>query len=238
MLTNRSQEKELLDLGSAYYTKDEYEQCLHQLFRINQLTGIFNHTVKLIKEYPDDISIADVGCGGGLFLLHLGQIFPKMHLLGLDISPEAIRLAQNELDKWKIQKNPPKAHIEFQLQQPDEFKLAQESIDIILLTFVCHHFDDLSLIDFLQKAQNAVRKVLIIHDLHRNSLAYWFYKLVSPIVFKNRLITHDGLISIKRSFTRKELHTLLKQANINNYQIKWCFPFRWNVLVWKNNHDN
>ena len=235
MLPHRSQEKELLDLGSEYYTKEEYAHCLQQLFKINQISGIFNHTVKLLKQFPNNISLADIGCGGGLFLLHLSKKYPEMQLLGIDISEEAIQLAQNELELWNKNNLNPK--VTFQLQQAEEFKLTKESIDIILLTFVCHHFEDKDLIEFLKKAVNAMRTALIINDLHRNTIAYWFYKIFSPILFKNRLITHDGLISIRRSFTRKELHSLLQKADINNYKIKWCFPFRWSVIVWKKQHE-
>lgn len=231
MLTKRSQEKELLDLGSDFYTKEEYEHCLKQLFKINKMMGIFKHTVKLLKQFPDKVSLADVGCGGGLFLLHLSKKFPKMQLSGIDISEQAINLAQNELKDWS--QNQSKPNVAFQLQQVDEFKLSEESVDIILLTLVCHHFEDDALIPFLQKTINAVRKALIINDLHRSSIAYWFYKLMSPILFKNRLITHDGLISIQRGFTRKELDSILQQAGIANYKIKWRFPFLWNVVVWK-----
>ena len=231
MLTKRSKEKELLDLGSDYYTQEEYDHCLQQLFRVNKITGIFSHTVKLLKQFPNTISLADVGCGGGLFLLHLSTHFPEMKMVGIDISEEAIKLAQNELQRWKKDQFTP--NIEFLLQHPDEFILTKESIDIILLTLVCHHIEDDELILFLKKAVDATRIALIINDLHRNFIAYWFYKLLSPIIFKNRLITHDGLISIQRSFTRKELQYLLQQADIKNYQIKWCFPFRWSVTVWK-----
>jgi 2-polyprenyl-3-methyl-5-hydroxy-6-metoxy-1,4-benzoquinol methylase len=232
MLTKRSKEKELLDLGSDYYTEEEYKHCLKQLFRVNKITGIFNHTVKLLKQFPNNITLADVGCGGGLFLMHLSKHFPNMKMTGIDISEKAIHLAHDELHHWKGNNSNP--NIEFLLQHPDEFKLTQESIDIILLTLVCHHLEDEELIEFLKNAVNASRMALIINDLHRNSIAYWFYKLLSPIIFKNRLITHDGLISIQRSFTRKDLKYLLHEANIKNYQIKWCFPFRWSVLVWKN----
>ena len=72
---------------------------------------------------------------------------------------------------------------------------------------------------------------MIIHDLHRHYVAYWFYKLFSPILFRNRLITHDGLISIKRGFTRKEWHSALNKAGLTNYTLKWCFPFRWQLIL-------
>lgn len=231
MVTKRSKEKELMDLGPDFYTPEEYKQCLKILFKINKLLGFFKQTVKLLKYFPQDIVLADVGCGGGLFLLHLNKYYPKMQMLGVDISEEAIKVAQNELDDWQ-QKNG-SINVAFQLQQQPELEITPQSVDIILLTLVCHHLEDEELIEFLKKVNNTVRKAFIINDLHRNLLAYWLYKMSSTLLFRNRLITHDGLISIQRSFTRKELHYLLKQANIKNYQIKWHFPFRWSILVLK-----
>ncbi|BCA94685.1 hypothetical protein TUM19329_10460 [Legionella antarctica] len=233
MLTNRSQEKELMDLGPDFYTKAEYEQCLKKLFKINKLFGIFNHTVKLLKQFPGNASVTDVGCGGGLFLLHLSKYYPHMHMVGIDVSEEAIKLAQRELLQWKsIHQN---SNVDFQLQEEMDLKLSKNSRDIILLNLVCHHLEDEELIQFLKKAVDSVRIGLIINDLHRSKIAYWFYKLLSPMIFRNKLITHDGLISIQRSFTQQELHYLLRRADISNYQLKWCFPFRWSILVWKNN---
>ena len=232
MVAKRSQEKEILDLGPDFYTQEEYTQCLKILFQINKMLGIFNHTVKLLKPFPANASLVDVGCGGGLFLLNLSKHYPEMSLLGIDISAEAIKLAQNECRTWK--KTNPDLRVSCQLQQQEELALSPGSVDIILLTLVCHHLEDAILIAFLKTALKAARSALIINDLQRHPLAYWFYKRLSPFLFKNRLITHDGLISIQRSFTRKELHNLLQQADIKNYKISWCFPFRWSVIAWKN----
>jgi len=227
----RSKEKELLDLGPGFYTEEEYSQCLKLLFKVNKILGFFRHTVKILQKFPKNTSVVDVGCGGGLFLLHLSKHYPDMQLMGIDISEEAICLAQNELQQW--QQHKANINVEFQLQQQTEFTMLPDSVDIVLMTLVCHHIDDNELVSFLEKAHNAARKAIIINDLHRHTLAYWFYKILSPVLFRNRLITHDGLISIQRSFTRSELHFLIKQANITNYRIKWHFPFRWNILILK-----
>ncbi|MBA2653286.1 MAG: methyltransferase domain-containing protein [Tatlockia sp.] len=230
MLNKRSKEKELMDLGQDFYTQEEYEHCLKKLFTINQLMGIFRHTVKLLKRFPKDADLVDVGCGGGLFLLNLTNYFPDMKMLGLDISEKAIHLAEKELERWKQKKGG--INLSFQLEHQPELSLKQQSVDIILLTLVCHHVDDEDLIVFLKKANDIARKGLIINDLHRHPIAYWYYKFLSPL-FRNRLIRHDGLISIEKGFTRKELERLLKLATIKNYRIKWCFPFRWSILILK-----
>ncbi|MFI4918671.1 MAG: methyltransferase domain-containing protein [Legionellales bacterium] len=229
MLNQRSTEKELIDLGPDFYSPEEYAQCLKMLFQINRLLGFFRHTINTLKRFPNNSSVVDVGCGGGLLLLNLGKHYPKMHLLGLDTSEQAIRLAQKELDAQQQ----PQPNIKFQLQHQPELTLAPNSVDVILATLVCHHLNDEALPVFLAKATEAARMAVLINDLHRNIIAYWLYKILSPLLFHNRLITHDGLLSIKKSFTKKELQLLLKRAQIDNYQIKWHFPFRWSILILK-----
>jgi len=228
----RSYQVEIMDLGEQYYSPQEYEECLKILFKINKLMGIFSDTLKILKKFPPNSTVLDIGCGGGLFLLHLNTHFPEMKCIGMDISESGVKLAQKELETWR--KKNPDINIEFHLQKQKELNLPQNSVDLILTTLVCHHIQDKDLIVFLKNAVNAAKKGVIINDLQRSRIAYWFYWCFASLLFHNRLITHDGLVSIERSFTRKELHHLLQQAGINHYQIKWRFPFRWRVFLWKN----
>lgn len=228
-MKNRSTEKEFIDLGPSFYTLEEYSDCLKKLFRVNALLGFFRSTVNILKCFPNDSSLIDVGCGGGVFLLNLSKYYPKMTLLGIDVSETAIELAREELVRLRR----PAEKVQFQLQNQRALELPETSVDIVLATLVCHHIDDDDLIPFLQNAYLAARLAVIINDLHRHALAYWFYKKISSPLFRNRLITHDGLVSIQRGFTRAELESLLKKANISHYQIKWGFPFRWRVILWK-----
>lgn len=229
MLRRRSSEQEILDLGPGYYTPAEFTHCQKMLFRVNQLLGCFHGTVKLFKKLPLTTSIMDVGCGAGLFILHLSRLFPNMKFHGVDISAEAIAMALDE--KYKFSTDTKNVTFE-QLPQP-ELSYNESSVDVILANMVCHHMSDQEFILFLQQAEHVVKNQIIINDLHRHTIAYCFYYIFSPIIFRDRLITHDGLISIKRGFIRKELKALLDQANIRHYQIKWCFPFRWRVIIWK-----
>lgn len=231
MFIERSQEKELLDLGSEYYSHNEYTQCLKKLFQVNKLFGFFQSTVKILNNFSKESTLLDVGCGGGLFILHLSKFFPQMQMLGMDISATAITDAERSLRIW--QKKNPDIRVFFQLQEQTQLDIPKNSFDIILATLVCHHIDNEELIKFLKQAYLAASKAVIINDLHRHRLAYWLYSLLSPWLFRNRLITHDGLISIRRGFIREDWQQLLQKAGIQNYQIKWCFPFRWKLILWK-----
>jgi cyclopropane fatty-acyl-phospholipid synthase-like methyltransferase len=231
MFTERSREKELLDLGSNYYTELEYNDCLEKLFRINKLLGFFQDTVKQLHDCKSHATVLDIGCGDGLFLLHLSQFFPDMVMLGTDISHAAIINAQHSLQIW--QKKLLSKNVSFNVQDKNTFPYDKNSVDIILATLVCHHLDEDELIHFLQRTYRAARSTVIINDLQRHRVAYWFYRFTSPWVFRNRLITHDGLISILRGFTRKEWKLLLQKAGIPHYQLKWRFPFRWQLILRK-----
>lgn len=227
----RSQEKELIDLGPDYYTHDEYIDCLKKLFQISRLLGFFRGTVRTLKYFSKKSSVLDIGCGGGLFLLNLSKNFPDMNMLGIDISSAAITHAQQLLQIRQRRKN--NIRVLFQQQEQPQLNIAENSYDIILATLVCHHLNNDELITFLKQAYFSTRKIVIINDLHRHSIACWLYKLLSPLLFRNRLITHDGLISIRRGFTRAEWKMLLQKAGIQHYQLKWCFPFCWKVVLWK-----
>lgn len=229
MLTQRSQEVEWMDLGLEYFTQDEYQHCLQQLFKVNKLLGIFTDTIKQLRFLSPTISVLDIGCGGGFFLLALHKRFPHMSLKGIDICPSAIAVANQALSAHPTI---PAQAVSFQLQRHKSLDEVTQPIDVILATLVCHHMSDEELIQFLLQASQMAKKI-IINDLQRSFLAQGFYAVLSPLLFRNRLITHDGLISIRRGFKRKELYRLLQAASIRHYQIKWRFPFRWQIIISK-----
>jgi 2-polyprenyl-3-methyl-5-hydroxy-6-metoxy-1,4-benzoquinol methylase len=219
-----------MDLGSDYYSLDEYKKCLKILFKINRLMGFFRNTRQFLKKLPVCKSVLDVGCGGGLFVLHLGKYFPAMQLVGVDVSPDAIDMAEQELQAWR--QHNPHTNVSFQLKSAAK-TFSPDSYDAVLSTLVCHHLTDEALVDYLSNALSAARVAVVINDLQRHRVAEFLYGIISPILFRNRLITHDGLISIRRGFTRAEWKLLLQKANIKNYKIQWLFPFRWRVILWK-----
>lgn len=229
-MSMRSSEKEFIDLGPNFYTPEEYSDCIKKLFRINKLLGIFRNTKKLLKNCPKQAALLDIGCGSGLFLLNLSLHFPQMQMLGIDVNNEAIAEAEKLLQHWD--KKNPQQDLAFKTL---DFKsvISNGNFDILLATLLCHHLNDEELIEFLRHCYSHAEQMVVINDLHRHWLAYWLYALISPWLFRNRLITHDGLISIKRGFTRREWKILLEKANISHYQLKWCWPFRWQLILRK-----
>lgn len=229
MHSSRSSEKEWIDLGSDHYTPSEYKECLLQLDRIGRLLGGDRATFwgfDQLKQSPQ--SILDVGCGGGLFAIKLAKRYPKASVLGIDISAEAIQFA--------LQQHAP-SNVSFKVPKQPRLLMPADSFDVVTTTLVCHHLSDTEIISFLQDAFLVAKQALIINDLHRNFLAYLAYHLAIPLLRLNRLVAHDGLISIDRGFTRQEWIHYLTAAGIplENCQISWHWAFRWVVVIHKAN---
>ena len=226
-IKGRSYEPELLDLGPSYYTREEYEDCLHQLDRIGRYLGGNKATLKNLHKIPKPNSILDLGCGGGYFTIKLAKQFPKAQVVGIDISHEAIIFAQKKLQNANV------GNVVFEVPSSNQLSYSPNSFDLVTSTLVCHHLTDDQLIDFLKKAYRMAAKTIIINDLHRHWLAYLSFALIAKLAFPNRLIFHDGLLSIKRAFKRQDWIYYLKAAEIplEHCSITWHFAFRWVLRI-------
>lgn len=216
LFQHRSTLPEIIDLGPSYYSPSEYEECLAKLDLIGKWLGGDRATFSALKNLKPR-SILEVGCGGGFFTAKLAQKFPQAKVVGIDLNPQAIALA-------KKQHRAP--NLSFELRTEENLNEPPKSYEIVLATLVCHHLSDENLISFLASAARIARKKVIVNDLHRHPLAYHLFRLITPL-FQNRLIQHDGLLSIQRGFTKKELTTLLSQSGISRYSLKWKWAFRW-----------
>ena len=218
----RSYDKELIDKGE--YNKDEYLDCLKQLGNVGKFLGgdrATNIAFKHLNYIPT--SILDIGCGGGHTAKKLSKMFPSCNIVGIDMNKMAVDYAKEHY------KNLVFHHID-EKGIPTTKTIGH--FDVVTTTLVFHHMNDDEIINFIKNFKN-IGDVLIINDLHRNIIAYFFYAIIAPLFFRNRLITNDGLLSIKRGFSKAELVDYLCKAGISKhkYKIKWFFPFRYVLTI-------
>lgn len=226
MKTGRSYEPELLDLGPSYYSQAEYDDCLVQLSRIGRFLGGNKATLKTLYKIPGTKTILDVGCGGGQFAMQLGKEFPHADITGVDISSKAIEFANTRLMETHLK------NVKFETSD-ENLSFPSNSFDIVTSTLVCHHLNDEQLINFLKQSYRIARHAIVINDLHRHWLAYSGFSLIAGLFFPNRLIYHDGLLSIKRAFKKSEWIGYLKAAGIplEHCSISWHWAFRWVLSI-------
>ncbi len=219
-LTKRSKKLELIDLGPSHYSPGEYLDCLDKLDKVGEYLGGDRASFKAIKEFfPPPKSILDVGCGGGGFTQKLGMLYKDATITGIEISREAINHAQAH------NKCP---NVLFKLCNLTD--IPTKSYDIVICTLVCHHFSDEDLVIFLRECLRVAKRKVILNDLHRHPLAWLGFSLIAPILFRNRLITLDGCLSVKRAFKSNDWNYYLKQLKISG-RLSWHWPFRWIVTM-------
>ena len=92
-----------------------------------------------------------------------------------------------------------------------------------------HHFSNEQIPIFLSQFTNLAKIGVIINDLQRSALAYYLFKGFSAIFIKTKIAKHDGLISIKSGFKKKDLITFSKDLSHSAHTINWKWAFRY---VW------
>lgn len=225
MFKTRSSKLELLDTGE--YTAEEYEGCLAELRKINRRLGDETALKKsLLREIKNqnlkEFSALDVGAGSGEFLRITARFALKQNIKAFLCGAELnARSAASILEESKN-------FAEISAVRADAFSLpfADKTFDYTICSLFTHHFPDEKVIEILREMKRVSRQKIFVTDLHRHPTAYYFYTTIGKIFLHNRLIRHDGALSILRAFKPRELEILACKSGLKNFKVKRVFPYR------------
>ncbi|WP_298762785.1 methyltransferase domain-containing protein [uncultured Polaribacter sp.] len=235
--SKRSDQEEMMDDFSI--GGNLLRDVLDKLENINRWLGgnlvTVNAVKAVLKKHPKEkeITIVDLGCGHGDILRDVAKFGRKkgykFKLIGLDANPTAIAYA-NELST-----DFPELSFKIQDIFSDDFK--KQQFDIVLATLFFHHFKEKPLVSFLENTLKQTKIAIIVNDLHRHKMAYYLFKLLAVFI-SNKMIIHDGLVSVLRGFKKQDLEAMsnqLKQTqpNIKAVEIAWKWAFRWSWTLKK-----
>jgi len=110
----------------------------------------------------------------------------------------------------------------------DALKLpfADAEFDYVMCSLFTHHLLDEQVVDVLREMSRVAKRRIFVIDLHRHPVAYLLYTTLGKIVLHNRLLRHDGALSILRSFKRGELLELAQRARLRDVSVERHFPYR------------
>ncbi len=229
---NRSTQKEILD--DFELKGNDLSQNLKELQLVNSKLGGYTLVKEGIEQIvqkgnlPNPIKVADIGCGGGDTLRELAgwsKTRPfRLELMGLDANSNAIAFANERSADFP--------EIEYHQVNIFSEEFRQMKCDITLFNLFVHHFEEKQIIDFLAicKSKNSV---VLINDLQRSAVAYTLFNIGSKLFRFSKISRHDGLLSIQKAFTRKDLRELLRAAGFSEFSIKWKWAFRYQVIAWR-----
>ena len=221
MLRQRSRAAEWMDDPEA----EGFDAALDGLARINRLSLAARPVLAFLDQvaarHPGKpLRVLDVGAGGGDMLVRIAQWGRArgvvLELTGLDLSPWSARhaAARDVPARWIT---------------ADLFDV-EEQHDVVLCSLFAHHVDDATLVRFLRWLEARAGLGWLISDLHRHWLPWGFVWAAVRLLRMSPMVVHDSTVSIARGFTRADWEVALADAGVAA-QIRWAFPFRWQVAA-------
>ncbi len=89
-----------------------------------------------------------------------------------------------------------------------------KSVDVVLVSQVAHHLTAASVIQLLRTCDQLARRAVIVADLRRHRMAAAAFWCGARLLGFDPVTVADGMTSIRRGFSRKELRGLLARAEI------------------------
>jgi ubiquinone/menaquinone biosynthesis C-methylase UbiE len=209
------------------------EQTLRELKTINRGLGgneVTNRGLnEVVSRFPQaNYSLVDLGCGGGDMLAVMQGWAQKkdltLELTGTDANANIIDLAKERQRHL--------AELRWQVANVFDPNFLEEQVDIATCTLFTHHFTDEELVQLFQGLKKKVRLAIVINDLHRHPLAYYSIKWLTGWFSKSPMVQHDAALSVLRSFRRNDWDSILQQAGLPEYSIRWRWAFRWQLCVY------
>ncbi|RTL48575.1 MAG: methyltransferase domain-containing protein [Sphingobacteriales bacterium] len=230
-LRNRSYQNELLDADDIPF--EDIRVNIQELNFINTWLGGHAITIagfKKIAANRKQLTVCEIGCGGGDNLMAIANYCKKKHIslavIGIDKNSSCIEVARqlhgNRISAQWIVSDYATVHFD-------------EKPDIIFSSLFCHHFTETELLFQLQWMQQNSRLGFFVNDLHRHYMAYYFIQWLTGLCSKSYLVKHDAPLSVARGFKKMEWIVLLQTAGIQHYTIVWKWAFRYLMIATNGN---
>ncbi|WP_439591039.1 methyltransferase domain-containing protein [Microbacterium sp.] len=203
---------------------ERLDATLRRFETINRLISAWGvvyraHLGPFLARLGRPARVLDLGSGGGDLVLRLAALARRDGLdvewTGADPDPRAHAVAAENAA----------AGIRFECADAAALVARGETFDAVVSNHVLHHLDG-GLLTFLAESQ-ALSSGLVAHgDIARGRLAYGLYSLAVTPFAPGTFLRTDGLRSIRRSFTRVELQSLLDDAAPGDWSVSTPAPFR------------
>lgn len=95
-----------------------------------------------------------------------------------------------------------------------------KSVDVVSVAMVAHHFEPESVVELLRICDRAARRGVVVADLRRAPLAPAAFWVGARLLGFDPVTVADGITSIRRGFTRRELRALLTRAGVGG-EVAW-----------------
>jgi SAM-dependent methyltransferase len=210
-LTRRATDPERLDEGVP---EAEALRSLADLRFVNRWLGNRAAFVAAVRPYLQASPrprLLDVGCGSADVPAALVRAQPRLLAVGADVKLVHVRDAPPE--------------VRAVVADAQALPFAPRSFDVVTASLFLHHFGPDELPALLRGLFALARRALVVNDLRRARVPYLFGRVAFPLLFKSRVSVDDGLTSIRRAFTERELAAAFAAAGLRA-RVRRTWPYR------------
>ncbi|MGH8502585.1 MAG: methyltransferase domain-containing protein [Gammaproteobacteria bacterium] len=162
-------------------------------------------------------SLLDIGFGGGDIVFQMARWAQRD---GLRLNAAGIELDGRALDYVHTLKWPD--NVSFRLADVHDLAASGEHFDFVISNHMLHHLDARQFGEMLESAARVSKRFVMFVDLRRSGVAYLLFAAGTRPFFRKSFIRHDGLASLRRSYTFDELASIAPPG----WEVKRLFPFR------------
>ncbi|MFZ3301099.1 MAG: class I SAM-dependent methyltransferase [Microgenomates group bacterium] len=148
--------------AKRYDSNYSYDKPFTRYKILKKVDDFFSSVKSVYKS--DNLLMLEVGCGTGEYTKLIASRFPKSKIIGIDISPDILKIAKNKCSKFK--------NVKFYTKSAYDMKFKNKSFDIVFGFYILHHLDS-------TKLSTEVHRVL-----KKKGLLYFYEpNILNPVVF-------------------------------------------------------
>ena len=209
------------DLG----TPEEIANSLVDLRHINNWFGGTATTTKLLRRIASEagrheLSMLEMGAGLGDVPLGAQRALAKV----------GISLQVTLLDR--IWLHLPSNGVGSVAADAMHLPFRDDSFDVVSCCLFAHHFGPETLPVLVRESLRVAKLVVLLNDLIRSRMHLALTYAGLPL-FRSRLTWHDAPASVRRSYTREEMRSMLAELPTKGLEVSRHYLYRMGVLLWK-----
>jgi Methylase involved in ubiquinone/menaquinone biosynthesis len=184
---------------------------LRDLILINRMLGgheVLRKTMLGLVDEDREFTFLDIGAASGDMGRALRQRYPLAKVTSLDYRLSHMRKGDG----------PKVCGDAFQLPFRDA------AFDFTHCSLFLHHFANEQIVQLLREFARVAREAVVVTDLERNPLAYYFLPATRWLFGWDRITLHDGPISVEAAFHPQELEALAKAAGLRDIRVRRYRP--------------
>jgi 2-polyprenyl-3-methyl-5-hydroxy-6-metoxy-1,4-benzoquinol methylase len=179
---------------------------LNDLIRINRLLGghaVLQKSMAELVHHDESFTFLDVGAASGDMGASVQAEYPNARVTSFDYKLSHLAAASG----------PRVCGNAFQMP----FRTG--SFDFVHCSLFLHHFPNEQVIELLKNFGAIARRAVVVTDLERNPLAYYFIPMTKWLFGWDPITVHDAPISVEAAFRARELKQLASDAGLEDPRV-------------------